>query len=128
MQTKTKNSVFSPVASSVFRAVRLTRWMQIMAVCLFVSAPIASASHPFPVRVVPVRKLPRDLMPEPKENKQMIDLALLRQPQPDIYRLGPGDVLGIWIEGVLGEPGQVPPVHHPEGKEGPPAIGFPIPV
>jgi hypothetical protein len=95
---------------------------------LLLIAPGGCASLTFPVSGVPVRRLPAELMPEPRESKQMIDLALLRQPQPDIYRLGPGDVLGVWIEGVLGDRGQVPPVHYPEGQNGPSAIGFPIPV
>jgi protein involved in polysaccharide export with SLBB domain len=90
--------------------------------------PLGCASLTFPVSGVPVRRLPHELLPEPKEDKEIIDLALLRQPQPEVYLLGAGDVLGVWIEGVLGERGQVPPIHYPEGKDGAPAIGFPIPV
>jgi protein involved in polysaccharide export with SLBB domain len=103
------------------------RW-RVGLVCLFLSLHAGCASLTFPISGVPVRKIPTEYFPEPKESKHMIDLALLRQPQPDVYRLGAGDVLGIWIEGVLGEKGQIPPVHYPEGKEKPPAIGFPIPV
>jgi protein involved in polysaccharide export with SLBB domain len=54
---------------------------------------------------------------------------LLRQSSPDIYRLGTGDILGVWIEGVLGEKAQAPPVKLPEpGGGGAPAIGYPVPV
>src|SRR5207245_1812818 len=40
----------------------------------------------------------------------------------------PGDVVGIYIEGVLGEPKVPPPIHFSEQGHTPPAIGFPIPV
>jgi len=42
--------------------------------------------------------------------------------------LGPEDVLGIYIEGVLGQSEESPPVHFPEQGDLPPAIGFPIPI
>ena len=47
-----------------------------------------------------------------------------------VYMLGPGDTLGIYIEGVLGSRDEPPPVHFPERfqREMPPAIGYPIPI
>jgi hypothetical protein len=57
-----------------------------------------------------------------------IDLALLGQEQPDSYKLAPGDVLGIWIEWVLGERGALPPVQLAETGKEPPALGYPVPV
>jgi protein involved in polysaccharide export with SLBB domain len=53
---------------------------------------------------------------------------LLRQPPPENYLLGPGDVLGIWIEGVFGEKGQAPPTHYSERSDVPPSLGYPIAV
>ena len=45
------------------------------------------------------------------------------------YRLGKGDVLGIFIDGVLGTFDENPPIHYPDPETGlPPAIGFPIHV
>ena len=45
------------------------------------------------------------------------------------YRLVAGDVLGVFIEGVLGEFDQAPPVHYPAPQTGlPPSMGFPIVV
>jgi protein involved in polysaccharide export with SLBB domain len=55
-------------------------------------------------------------------------LTLLRQKPPENYRLGPHDVLGIWIEGVLGERNQLPPVNFTETRNLPPAVGFPITI
>jgi hypothetical protein len=48
--------------------------------------------------------------------------------------VGPGDVLGVWIEGVLGERTLAPPVHAAPQVEArdqrrlPPAMGYPVPV
>src|SRR5262249_38035105 len=39
-----------------------------------------------------------------------------------------GDVLGVWIEGVLGDKNQPPPVRIPEVANTPPAVGYPVPV
>ena len=45
-----------------------------------------------------------------------------------MYLLGPRDILGVYIEGVLGKPDEPPPVHFPIDSNTPPSIGFPIPV
>jgi protein involved in polysaccharide export with SLBB domain len=92
--------------------------------CAAVSNPVANG--------IPVRALPPQLTPEPKEDRETIPLNLLGQRAPDQYRLGPNDVLGIWIETVLGEPNQVPPIT-PSPQAGfltrlPPAVGYPIAV
>jgi protein involved in polysaccharide export with SLBB domain len=88
--------------------------------CVAVSNPVANG--------IPVRRLPPELFTDTKEDQVTIPLSLLRQKPPDVYRLGAGDVLGIWVEGVLGERTQLPPVHFPESADLQPAMGFPIPV
>ncbi len=101
--------------------------------CAAITSPVANG--------IPVRLLPPELLVESKEGMQTIPLALLRQPPPASYRLAAGDILGIWIEGVLGEKGQPPVVRLPEmsltgmsnlmpsaSTRSTPAIGFPIPV
>ena len=45
-----------------------------------------------------------------------------------MHLLGPDDVLGIHIEGVLGPLNEAPPIHFPERGDIPPAVGYPIPV
>lgn len=77
---------------------------------------------------VPVRRVPPEFLGLPREEEKPIPLPLLRQKQPDIYRLGPGDVLGLWVEPVLGEPNQAPPIHYSEQGNLPPAIGYPVPI
>jgi protein involved in polysaccharide export with SLBB domain len=77
---------------------------------------------------VPVRRLPADFFPTPKAEFKTIPLTALRQPPPDVYRLDKGDVVGIYIEGILGEKNLPPPVRYAELGNLPPAVGYPIPV
>lgn len=64
----------------------------------------------------------------PRGERVPINPLLLRRDRPDVYRLGPGDVLGVFIDGVLGErDGQIP-VHFPEDGQNEPSTGYPIPV
>jgi hypothetical protein len=77
---------------------------------------------------IPVRRLPPEVFAESIENQQQITLTLLRQQPPDVYRIAPGDVLGIWIEGIFGEKNTPPPVRVPEQGNIPPSLGYPIPV
>jgi hypothetical protein len=77
---------------------------------------------------IPVRHLPPEALGESKENQQQVSPSLLRQPPAEVYRLAPGDLLGIWIEGVLGEKTAPPPVQFREQGNLPPALGYPIPV
>ena len=68
--------------------------------------------------------------PDPTAERPL-PLAMLRQKPPDIYRVDAGDVLGLFIEGILGERGQIPPVINLSGSgpgSAPPAIGFPVVV
>src|SRR5690242_20117125 len=88
--------------------------------CAALTNPVANG--------VPVRRLPPELLAPSKEGARPLPLTLLRQKPPDGYRLGPDDVLGVWVEGVLGEQNQLPPIHFPETQGAPPALGVPIPV
>lgn len=77
---------------------------------------------------VPARKVPHLVMTRPRSDMQEISLSRLRQSPPEHYQLGPNDILGIFIENVLGKTGEPPPVHFPEDGERDPSIGFPIPI
>jgi protein involved in polysaccharide export with SLBB domain len=72
--------------------------------------------------------VPPEYLGRPREEEKTIPLNLLRQKPPDVYRLDAGDVLGVYIEGVLGDRNQPPPVRFGEPGNLPPAFGFPIPV
>jgi protein involved in polysaccharide export with SLBB domain len=96
--------------------------------CASLTNPVADS--------VPVRLLPPELVDAPRKDAAVtIPLTLLGQPAPDVYRLAPGDVLGVWIEGILGEKTVQPPVNLAapalfarEQRHLPPSFGFPIPV
>jgi protein involved in polysaccharide export with SLBB domain len=88
--------------------------------CAALTNPVANG--------LPARRLPPELLAVPKEGTRPLPLTLLRQKPPEAYRLGPGDVIGIWVEGVLGERNQLPPVQVPESRNLPPVLGFPIPI
>ena len=77
---------------------------------------------------VPARKVPGLVMSRPRADMQEISLSRLRQSPPEHYQLGPNDILGIFIENVLGKTGEPPPVHFPEEGERDPSIGYPIPI
>jgi hypothetical protein len=112
-------------------------WLYRLSVLLFCFHSCGCAALTNPVADgLPVRSVPPEFLGESHEGEQTIPLDLLRQCPPDTYRLAPGDVLGIWIEGILAAQGQLPPVHFPERAafrfpergDLPPALGLPIPV
>src|SRR5690242_6627189 len=81
------------------------------------------------VDAIPVRLLPPEMRGRSVEGLKPIPLMLLGQERPPEYRIDGGDVLGVWVEGVLGERGQQPPVLAPVhlgNVDLPPATGFPI--
>jgi protein involved in polysaccharide export with SLBB domain len=88
--------------------------------CAALTNPVANG--------IPVPLLPPELLAEPKDGKETIPLAYLRRKPPERYELGPGAVLSVYIEGVLGERGVPPPVSAPELADLPPAVGYPVPV
>ncbi len=87
-----------------------------------------------PINGIPSTRLPPQFFQGEKNELVPIDISLLAQEKPRQYTLGPGDVLGITIDGILpyNEPDQVPeppPVHFPEKDSTlPPSTGFPITV
>ncbi len=82
-----------------------------------------------PISGVPAHRLPPEFLATPRNNLVPIDVSRLRQEPPREYLLDKGDILGIYIEGVLGDLNQLPPVHFPEpGSDRPPALGYPVPV
>ena len=77
---------------------------------------------------VPVHLLPAEYLGHPHQDDKPIPLNLLRQPPPDFYHLDSGDILGVYIDTVLGEKNQPPPVRYAEQGNVSPALGYPVPV
>ena len=77
---------------------------------------------------IPAHLLPDELLAESKEGLVPIPLDWLRVEPPKEYRLAVGDIVGVYIEGALGDRDQLPPIHFPQAENLPPSIGFPIPI
>jgi protein involved in polysaccharide export with SLBB domain len=60
---------------------------------------------------------------------EVINYKRLGQTVPDLYRIGPKDTLGIFIETVVGNSDHPFPVYHPDPSTNlPPAVGYPYTV
>ena len=87
-----------------------------------------------PIDGVPADRLPQEFFAEPKNDLVPVDIALLSLEPPRDYLIGPGDILGVYVEGVLpfnppNAPPEPPPVNFPDAESTlPPSIGYPIAV
>ena len=92
------------------------------------------ASLTQPINGVPADRLPPQFLSEPKNDLVPVDISLLSIEPPRDYQLSGGDILGVYIEGVLpfnppNQPPAPPPVNFPQDDSTlPPSIGFPIAV
>ena len=80
---------------------------------------------------IPVWQVPASMQAQSKADLVPVPLSALSQQPPPEYLLGPRDILGIFIERVLGQPDQNPPVTLPDVTgiaNLAPALGFPIAV
>lgn len=77
---------------------------------------------------IPARLVPEDLLAETKTSLKPIPLTWLRRKPDETYQLAAGDIIGVFIDGVLGEPEQLPPINFPDLADSQPSIGFPIPI
>jgi protein involved in polysaccharide export with SLBB domain len=94
--------------------------------CAAITDPVAEG--------MPVRRLPPEVLGPAREDKGIIPLTLLRRPPELAYRLAAGDVLGVWVPGLVGEPAVPPPVEIapavqiPDQRRLPPGVGYPVTV
>lgn len=111
------------------KPVRLGRllWVLVAAVACLALSGCAAFTNPV-ANGIPVRLLPPELLAAPKEGMVPIPLSCLTRKPPEHYLLQPGDVLSVFIEGVLGQRDQAPPVNIVQGTDLPPSLGFPVPV
>lgn len=120
METRAPHSQFSS------RAMR-TALIALGIAAIWSATGCASITNPV-IDGIPVRRLQPEAFGESRSDLKPVPLISLTPPAPVAYKLAPGDVLGIFIEGVLGERNGQPPVNVRETGNLPPAIGFPIPV
>lgn len=102
------------------------RWQLTAAVLLLASVSGCSALHPLDGNnaddLCLTYRLPA------RTPQRTIDLSLLRQDPPQEHLVDTGDILGIYIAGVLDNPEKSPPVYIPNNTNGDPSLGFPIRV
>lgn len=100
---------------------------------LAVMLPGCAAFHP--IKGVPASRLPCQFLGPSRDGLRTINPLLLTRSRPSEHLVGPGDVLAIYIPGILGavspdlqSVGETPPINYPQDPEMPPTIGFPITV
>jgi protein involved in polysaccharide export with SLBB domain len=113
------------------------RWAMLLALAMLASPGCAAMTNPV-ADSIRVHRLPPELLAPSKADEHTIPLNLLRQPAPDTYRLGAGDVLGVYIETILPDKQQAqqtpiqlpiaPPIQPRDQRRLPPAWGYPITV
>ena len=88
-----------------------------------------------PIKGVPASYLPCEYLGPSRDGLRPINPMLLTRSQPAEHRVDAGDVLTIYIPGVLGTAstdvhtiGETPPINYPQDQEMPPTIGYPITV
>ncbi|HET6425638.1 MAG TPA: polysaccharide biosynthesis/export family protein [Planctomycetaceae bacterium] len=107
----------------------LSHWHALVAVIATLGASgCANMRYGCDLPAVPAHRVPLEVMARPRADMQQISITRLRQNPPDVYQLGPDDVLGIHIPFVLGKEDEPPVVHFPEQGDQPPALGYPIPI
>ena len=101
------------------------------AVCSCFLAPVLLGCAAFhPMDGVPVRYLPEDMKVGDRSGKRTIKLSLLGQPWDGIYRVDTGDILAIYVGGILGKKDENPQVYIPQNSESSasPSAGTPVTV
>lgn len=86
----------------------------------------ASWSNPV-ANGIPAYLVPLELLASPKESLETVPLSYLRRRSTGNHILGPGDILGVYVEGAIGNDRELPPVSFPD-SDLPPSLGFPIPI
>lgn len=111
-----------------FRRPVLTAVLRPAAALVLLLAGCSSLHESAEVDAIPARRAPLELLAPPRSGMVELSISRLRQTPPDAYRLGPGDVLGVYIENVLGDSEQPLPVQTTADKHDTPAVGYPITV
>lgn len=117
------------------RAYRLYRAaLTAVAAGMFATTFSGCAALTQPINGVPANRLPPEFFGEPKNDLVPVDISLLSIEPPRDYQISGGDILGVYVEGVLpfnppNAPPEPPPVNFPDADSTlPPSIGFPIAV
>ena len=110
--------------------VRLQRYRFFLAVLIsLIAVPVSTASAQRIRNTIPAGQVPASQLQQPPPLQTFPEITYLQAPKAKRYLLDSGDVLGVFIEGVLGQVGEAPPVNYPpESSRLGPSIGYPIVV
>ena len=117
--------------------IRLTSWLQKTgSVGLVVLGILSTGCSTItqPISGIPARRIPPQFLAQSKNNLVPLDPARLAQEPPRDYLLDDGDILGVYIEGILpfvppDRPPEPPPVNFPDAtSQLDPSLGYPIAV
>ncbi|HUQ70966.1 MAG TPA: polysaccharide biosynthesis/export family protein [Planctomycetaceae bacterium] len=101
------------------------RWLMLLGLVL----PLMTGCAAFrPIHGVPARYVPDEFKGATRSGKRTIDLSLMRQRPNAVHLVDSGDLLSIYIEGVLPRREEQPQVYFPQNSDVPPTVGYPIPV
>ncbi|MCC9602833.1 polysaccharide biosynthesis/export family protein [Stieleria sp. JC731] len=110
------------------------RFASALFVALLALASTGCTAVLVPMTGTPVTRIPKELLGVRRSEFVSVPVVMLARPRPDEYVLDEGDILAVYIRGILPyeDPGSVPtppPVNFNNGGSSlPPSIGFPIPV
>ncbi len=117
--------------SMAARYIRRSSWL---ALAVFGGLSTGCSSITQPLVGIPAHRLPPQFLTPSKNNLVPLDPSRLAQEPPREYLLDEGDILGVYIEGILpysapDKPAEPPPVNFPD-KDSPldPSLGFPVVV
>jgi hypothetical protein len=105
-----------------------------LAAAVLALASSGCSSITSPLSGIPARRLPPQFFAPPKNNLVPIDVSRLAQEPPRQYLLDGGDILGIYVEGILpftplDQPPELPPVNFPDKDSVlPPSLGYPLAI
>lgn len=100
-----------------------------LAVCVCLVIPwLTGCAAFYPLDGIPARYIPDEIKYGPPKAKQIIDFSLLEQQWDGIHRVDSGDLLAIYIGGILGKIDENPQVQIPANPDYQPAAGVPVTV
>ncbi|KAA5540745.1 sugar ABC transporter substrate-binding protein [Roseiconus nitratireducens] len=113
---------------------RLRRSVTLMATAMLITAMSGCSSILTPIDGTPASRLPPELLGVRRSEYVPVPVVMLARHSGDDYILAEGDILGVYIEGVMpfSSPASVPtppPVNFPDGNSDlPPSLGYPVAV
>ena len=129
-----RSSRFSSTLLGSVRSAAVGISSKLVAAGLLVGSLTGCSALTQPIDGVPAERLPQEYFAQPKNNLVPVDISVLTLEPPREYLIGPDDILGVYIEGVLpfnppNQPPAPPPVNFPDAESTlPPSIGYPIAV